>query len=443
MKIAAAIVALILVLAFGSFKQQDAPLTVTCGSVSGGTAAIATGVEWARKLGGWIHEVSDNPEQYRDPQNIKRTFDGVFNQVLWYWLRTAYLSARGEKIDPQILQLEQDAAKQAAAEDACTPCPTADDAPDDGSEPPVSQASASSGNWTQEQAAITKTTIAVGKSMGVPLRGWVVAITAGKTETGLRNLSYGHSSSVGVWQLIQTHGTVAQRTNVEFSARWFFRQLKAVEGWESMPIGQASQAVERSAYPDRYAPNEAWARNLVASFSDEPPAADEPTPEPPQSVQCITADQEQTGTVMAAVAGTRTIKEPTSGVTYQIPIPKGPRGVAINFALDQAEEGDWYQWGAHGPDRWDCSGLLAGAWGKAGVTLIPQSEQMRRTIPLVSKAQPGDLLYKPGHIQMALGRVNGQTLIVEAPRTGSRMRIRPQWMTPTAVLDPTKLGAST
>lgn len=112
----------------------------------------------------------------------------------------------------------------------------------------------------------------------------------------------------------------------------------------------------------------------------------------------------------------------------------------MNFLLDQVEDGDWYKWASPGPDTWDCSSLTAAAWGKAGVTLTPQTEAMLAQVPRVSTPQPGDLLYRPGHVAMFMGRVNGQVLIGEAPRTGSRMRLRPTWFTPTAILDPTLKG---
>ena len=68
---------------------------------------------------------------------------------------------------------------------------------------------------------------------------------------------------------------------------------------------------------------------------------------------------------------------------------------------------------------------------------------MLREIPKTGNPKPGDLTYKYGHTQMVLGKINGQNLIAEAPRTGSRMRIRPQWMKVTHVLDPTKMGQRT
>lgn len=145
-------------------------------------------------------------------------------------------------------------------------------------------------------------------------------------------------------------------------------------------------------------------------------------------------DQQQGSASPLAAAGTRTVVDPSSHKTYNIPIPVGPRGVAVNFALDQL--GEPYRWGGHGPNSWDCSGLVSGAWAKAGVRFSPQTEAMFREIPHTTNPQPGDLTYHPGHTQMVLS--NG--LILEAPRTGLNVRIiEKNWMKPTAYFDPTKM----
>lgn len=126
MKIVAASLVLLLVLAFGSYKQTQSAVVISCGSVSGGTTAVAKGAEWAEKFGTWVHNVAENPEQYRDPANVKKVVEGVLKDVLWFWLRAAYLGLKGVAPDPEILRLKDEAAKQAQqARDLCTPCPTA------------------------------------------------------------------------------------------------------------------------------------------------------------------------------------------------------------------------------------------------------------------------------------------------------------------------------
>jgi cell wall-associated NlpC family hydrolase len=67
----------------------------------------------------------------------------------------------------------------------------------------------------------------------------------------------------------------------------------------------------------------------------------------------------------------------------------------------------------------DCSGLTAWAWGRAGVALPHQSRAQYAALPHVSQSQvqPGDLLfyYNPiGHVAMYIG--NGQ--LVQATHPG-------------------------
>ncbi|WP_432476327.1 C40 family peptidase [Nocardioides sp. GXQ0305] len=104
------------------------------------------------------------------------------------------------------------------------------------------------------------------------------------------------------------------------------------------------------------------------------------------------------------------------------PAPGGGAGAAIAFA--RAQLGEPYQWGAAGPDAWDCSGLTAGAWNAGGKYLPHYSvAQYEQSTPISAGAlQPGDLVFwgsssSPSSIyHVALYAGNGQ--IIHAPRTG-------------------------
>ena len=128
-----------------------------------------------------------------------------------------------------------------------------------------------------DQIEVAAKAIEVGQQLGIPERGWIVAITAALTESGARNLDHGDRDSVGPWQMRPSTGwgTVAQIRDLTLGARAFYGLashtsnpgLTDIKGWEQMTIGQAAQAVEVSAFPSRYAKHEAAARAIVAKLA--------------------------------------------------------------------------------------------------------------------------------------------------------------------------------
>lgn len=122
MKLIAAGLVLLLVLACYGYKEQQTPQQITCGVVSGGSTVVAKGVDWAEGFGKWVHELASEPI---GPETVKVVVEGI-EKVVWFWLRTAFLSARGIELDPEILRLKEAAeAARVAAEAQCTPCPQA------------------------------------------------------------------------------------------------------------------------------------------------------------------------------------------------------------------------------------------------------------------------------------------------------------------------------
>jgi len=120
-----------------------------------------------------------------------------------------------------------------------------------------------------------ETIVAVGRSMGVPDYGLVIALATAAQESGLRNLSGGDRDSVGLFQQrpSQGWGTVAQLTDPAEASRRFFggpgvptRGLLDIVGWQSMSVTAAAQAVQNSAYPDAYAKWETSARAWLAEL---------------------------------------------------------------------------------------------------------------------------------------------------------------------------------
>jgi cell wall-associated NlpC family hydrolase len=101
---------------------------------------------------------------------------------------------------------------------------------------------------------------------------------------------------------------------------------------------------------------------------------------------------------------------------------------AANWALTQL--GKPYQWGAAGPDAYDCSGLTMEAWARAGVQLLHYTGYQWEEGPHVSvdDLQRGDLLFyatdnsDPATIHH-VGIYIGNGMMVDAPYTGAFVRI--------------------
>jgi cell wall-associated NlpC family hydrolase len=115
---------------------------------------------------------------------------------------------------------------------------------------------------------------------------------------------------------------------------------------------------------------------------------------------------------------------------YTTPAPGGAAATAIAFAL--AQLGKPYQWGAAGPNAYDCSGLVYAAYAAAGIAIARTTFQWYLDGPQVplNQIEPGDLLFSagsdgtnadPGHVVMYLG--GGQ--IIQAPQTGQDVQIDP------------------
>jgi cell wall-associated NlpC family hydrolase len=115
---------------------------------------------------------------------------------------------------------------------------------------------------------------------------------------------------------------------------------------------------------------------------------------------------------------------------YTMSSPSGAVATAISFAL--AQLGKPYQWGAAGPNSYDCSGLVYAAYLAAGIHIARTTFGWYLDGPQVplTQLQPGDLLFSagadgtptnPGHVVMYLG--GGQ--IIQAPQTGQDVQIDP------------------
>lgn len=282
----------------------------------------------------------------------------------------------------------------------------------------------------QTQLSRAAVIMAVGKTEQVPVRGQLVAVMAALTESSLRVLSntgaYSESGSIpndgnggdhdslGLFQQRPTAGWgyVQNLMDPVWSSRAFYggpsgpnhgspRGLLDVPGWQTMDPGAAAQAVQNSAYPDRYAVNQPVAEKILTTLSSISPSSD---------LGCA---------------------QPGAGAPADL--PPGFPGALIAAAAK--EIGTPYVWAGgnfYGPTGggFDCSGLVlyAAYQASGGRIRLPHftGDQIHLGQPVSwADKQPGDLIFFsypgasfPHHVAIYIGGDN----ILQAPRTGENVR---------------------
>ncbi len=98
--------------------------------------------------------------------------------------------------------------------------------------------------------------------------------------------------------------------------------------------------------------------------------------------------------------------------------------------------GDPYRYGAAGPGRFDCSGLIYYSYRKAGLDVPRTSSQQARSARHIRKSQlrRGDLMFFRGRngvyhdaIFLRWSRTNGRALMLHSPSPGKKVRREVTW----------------
>jgi hypothetical protein len=125
-----------------------------------------------------------------------------------------------------------------------------------------------------ERRANAQIIVSVGRELGIPDYGIVIALATAMQESSLRNINWGDRDSVGLYQQRPSSGwgTVEQIMDPAHATRLFFggpqnpnrgktRGLLDIAGWQNMTLTDAAQRVQISAFPKAYAKWEpsAWA----------------------------------------------------------------------------------------------------------------------------------------------------------------------------------------
>ena len=122
---------------------------------------------------------------------------------------------------------------------------------------------------TTEQAENASVIAAVAERRGLPARAISIAIATAYQESKLENLRRGDRDSLGLFQQrpSQGWGTREQILDPQYAAGAFYDALVKVDGYRDMPITEAAQRVQRSAFPDAYADHEKDGRTVASAMS--------------------------------------------------------------------------------------------------------------------------------------------------------------------------------
>lgn len=334
--------------------------------------------------------------------------------------------------------------------------------------------------WDDEQIANARVIVAVGRDMGMSSRDILIALMAAVTESGLRNVKGGDRDSEGLFQQrpSQGWGEVYQVRNPIYAATQFYKHLKNVKNRTQMGLGAAAQAVQRSAYPDRYATHENDMRRLMMNMGVKGAGLPFPLNVPGMDLNDYAdADDDQTlGEALKPAAGISSPMDDKRSPGYAgvgaatdevfappQPIPVqpsldptlmpgmpdftnvnawstsgSPRDLIVQAAL--GVRGTPYSWGGGGKGGksegfaqgdniigFDCSGLVQFALAKAGINApriaYDQLYSLGAQTTNLGELQPGDLVGpRDGH---HIGIYIGNGMMVHAPSTGDVVKIAP------------------
>lgn len=261
--------------------------------------------------------------------------------------------------------------------------------------------------FDSEQLANAQTIVAVGRKLGVPRQGWVIAISTALQESGLRNLPFGDRDSIGMFQQRDAWGSRAERLDPIQSTSMFYaggrggqRGLLSVPGYLKLPVAKAAQAVQVSALPNAYAKWEPTARELVGA----PSVA---------GASCTAAlGARQDGRVVDVALSQLGIPYSWGGGTLTGPGPGFGRGAGVI--------------------GFDCSSFTRYVWFQAtGITLPRVATDQAAAvshIPL-AEVQAGDLLFfhdprDPAGVYHHVGVYAGDGQIIHSPTTGRTVEVK-------------------
>lgn len=249
-----------------------------------------------------------------------------------------------------------------------------------------------------EQAKNASIIFNVAADLKLPVKAPIIAIVASMTEASLINVNYGDRDSLGLFQMRPSMGwgTAAQVTDPIYASNKFYEVLLKIPNWQGMSVGQAAQAVERSAFPDRYATHEAMATAAVDALLKSAVGLNR------SNAQGVTTGSGGVGGITSKTATGRNI----ASVAFSLIKSKPAGHIRYQLGNDSA-------YNDPDPRVLDCSSLVDWVYYNAvGRPLVPNGRSTTYSLDATCQrisvataiATKGALLHKgAGHVEVSLG----------------------------------------